>query len=296
MSGLAAAEADNPRKAIPQATKQVFWRIAFFYVVTLFLVGLIVPYTDPNLLHASGAHTKYSPFVIALNIAGIKVAPSLFNVVILLSVLSVANSCTFGSTRTIQALAEQGMAPKIFRWVDKSGRPVACVVLQLVFGLLAFINEATASSDFFTWLLSLSGLGFFFVWFSICVSHIRFRAGWKAQGRSLDELPYKATFGIYGSWAGAGLNILCLIAQFYVALFVSLGHHFRFDTIANSLAARWWWCWHSEEFLRSISRLPGRPCPVAWMENIHQGRIPIHPGKGHGYPDRTAGRHRGHRR
>jgi amino acid transporter len=37
--GLAAAEAENPRKSIPTANKQVFWRISFFYVVSLFMVG-----------------------------------------------------------------------------------------------------------------------------------------------------------------------------------------------------------------------------------------------------------------
>ena len=72
--GLAAAEAENPRKSIPQATKQVFWRISFFYIVSLFVLGLIVPFNDPNLLNAtSGADSRYSPFVIAIRLAGIKV-------------------------------------------------------------------------------------------------------------------------------------------------------------------------------------------------------------------------------
>jgi len=65
----------------------------------------------------------------------------------------------------------------------------------------------------------LSGLANFFIWGSICLAHIRFRAGWQTQGHSLDELPYKASFGVIGSWIGLGLNILCLIASFYVALF-----------------------------------------------------------------------------
>lgn len=220
--GLCAAEAANPKKAIPAATRQVFWRITFFYVVGLFILGLVVPSDDPNLLNASGANTKYSPFVIAINLAGIKGLPSVFNAVITISVLSVANSCSFGSTRTLQALALRGMAPKIFAYVDKAGRPIPCIILQLVFGLLAFINEATAGTTFFTWLLSLSGLANFFIWGSICLSHIRFRRGWALQGHSLNELPYKASFGVWGSYLGLFLNILCLIAQFYVALFVSL--------------------------------------------------------------------------
>lgn len=43
LTGLAAAEAANPIKSIPLATKQVLWRITFFYVVALLMIGLIVP-------------------------------------------------------------------------------------------------------------------------------------------------------------------------------------------------------------------------------------------------------------
>lgn len=163
LAGLAAAEAANPLKAIPLATKQVFWRITFFYVVGLFILGLIVPSNSDVLLDSSGANTKASPFVLAIELAGIKGLPSVFNAVITISVLSVANSCAFGSTRTMQALALKGMAPKFLQYVDKHGRPIPCVLIQLAFGLLAFVNEATAGATFFNWLLALSGLANFFM-------------------------------------------------------------------------------------------------------------------------------------
>ncbi|KAJ4391659.1 hypothetical protein N0V93_005278 [Gnomoniopsis smithogilvyi] len=219
--GLAAAESDNPRKAIPQATKQTFWRIFFFYVVNLFIVGLIIRSDDSRLEGASGANTKASPFVLAIQDAGIKVLPSIFNAVITLAVISVANSCTFGSTRTIQAMAERGMAPKFFAYVDGKGRPIWCVVLQIAFGLLAFIGLASDQGTIFTWLLSLSGLSYLFVWGSICATHIRFRYAWKAHGYSLDQIPYKPTCGIWGSWIGLVLSVLCLIATFYSSLYPS---------------------------------------------------------------------------
>ena len=57
MVGLAAAESENPRKSLPRATKQVFWRISIFYIVTLFLIGLIVPFNHPRLL---GSHFDQS--------------------------------------------------------------------------------------------------------------------------------------------------------------------------------------------------------------------------------------------
>ena len=217
--GLAAAEAADPRKSLPTATKQVFWRIAFFYIVSLFMVGLIVPSNNEDLLGASNSNTKASPFVLAIKLANVKGLPSVMNAVITISVISVANSCTFGSTRTMQALAARGMGPKFLAYIDKSGRPLWCVVIQICFGFLAYINEAKKGSVIFTWLLSLSGLSYFFVWGSINLAHIRFRAGWKAQGHTLDELPFQAQFGVGGSYVGFSLNVLALIATFYSSLF-----------------------------------------------------------------------------
>lgn len=35
----------------------------------------------------------------------------------------------------------------------------------------------------------------------------------------MDELPFRAAFGVWGSWVCLVINVLCLIAQFYVALY-----------------------------------------------------------------------------
>ena len=184
--------------------------------------------------------------------------PSIFNAVITVSVISVANSATYASTRTLQALASKGMAPKLFAYIDKKGRPIASIILQLIFGLLAFANEATAGDEVFTWLLSLSGLMDFFVWGSICGAHIRFRQGWKARGNSMDEIPYLAPFGIIGSWIGMSLNFLCLVAQFYVALFVSGPFPSLLQSLVRtnelSTLAPWWPLLGSRKLLRGIPR------------------------------------------
>ena len=177
LTGLAAAEADNPRKEIPKAANQVIYRIGIFYCINLLLVGLIVPATA-DLLSGSGAESRYSPFVVAIKLAGIKVLPSIFNAMILVSVLSVANSCTFASTRTFQALAQHGMGPKMFAYIDRKGRPIVVTVLQLLFGCLAFLNLDPNGGTIFNWLLSLSGLSSFFIYGSVAVAHIRFRMAW----------------------------------------------------------------------------------------------------------------------
>ncbi|KAK7510613.1 putative amino acid permease [Phyllosticta citriasiana] len=214
--GLAAAETANPRKSLPTAVKQVFWRITLFYIVSLTLIGLLVPYNDERLLSgSSSADATASPFVIAIKNAGIDGLPSVMNVVIMIAVLSVGNSSIYGSSRTLAALAEQGQAPKILAYIDRKGRPMVGILLSSVLGFLAFIASSPAEGDVFDWLLAISGLSSIFTWGSICFAHIRFRRGWAAQGHTLDELAFRSQPGVYGSWIGFGFNVLVLIAQFW---------------------------------------------------------------------------------
>lgn len=218
--GLAAAEAANPRKTLPTAIKQVFWRICLFYMVALTLVSVLVPYGDRRLLGSSSTDAKASPFVIAINNARISVLPSIMNVVILISVLSVGNSSIYGSSRTLAALAEQGQAPRFLAYIDREGRPLMAIIVASVIGLLCYVvagGQETANTAL-NWLYSLSGLSSLFTWGSICLAHIRFRDAWKKQGHTLSELAFTSQVGVIGSWIGFLLNVLVLIAQFWTAI------------------------------------------------------------------------------
>ena len=216
--GLAAAETANPRKSLPTAVKQVFWRIALFYVVSLTLVGLLVPYNDHRLIGSSASDAKASPFVIAIQNAGIKIIPSIMNVVIMIAVISVGNSAVYGSSRTLAALAEQGQAPTIFAYIDKQGRPIVAILLASALGFLAFLAASSKEEDAFLWMQALSGLSSIFTWGSICLAHIRFRRAWRMQGRKLEELAFRSQAGVVGSWVGFLFNVLVLIAQFWTGI------------------------------------------------------------------------------
>ncbi|KAB8206617.1 amino acid permease/ SLC12A domain-containing protein [Aspergillus parasiticus] len=227
--GLAAAETKHPQKTLPTATKQVLWRVTIFYIVNLLIVGLNVPYNSPQLLgsgdaaSSAGVSANASPFVLAIQDAGIHVLPSIINAVVLISSLSVANSSTFASTRTLQALAADGGAPSFFAYIDKAGRPLAPIALQVLFGFLAYLQFASSGLTIFNWLLSIAGVSTVMMNLSINMAHIRFRLALKAQNRSTDEIPWKSTLGTVGSSIGAFLSAIALVAMFYSALYAPGG-------------------------------------------------------------------------
>lgn len=137
------------------------------------------------------------------------------NVVILIAVLSVGNSAVFGSSRTLAALADQGQAPRIFSYIDRKGRPLIAICFAAFVGLIAFVADTGHQDVVLDWLLALSGLSSILTWGSICLSHIRFRDAWKAQGHSLDELAFESQPGVIGSWIGFLFNCVILLAQFW---------------------------------------------------------------------------------
>lgn len=212
--GLAAAESRNPAKAMPSAIKQVFWRITLFYILGLFFVGLLIPDNDPALLSAGDFNDpKASPFVLVGKYAGLRGFDHFMNLTILVSVLSIGVSGVYGGSRTLTALAQQGYAPKIFTYIDKSGRPLFSVISLILFGFIAYVSLSTSGATVFTWLQAISGLAALFTWGSVCVAHIRFRKAWAYHGHTLDEIPFRAAGGVWGSWLGLFLVIIVLMAQ-----------------------------------------------------------------------------------
>lgn len=185
--------------------------------MSILIVGLIVPSDNPRLLGDSGDPST-SPFVIAIEDAGIRGLNTVMNIVILISVMSVANSSFFGSSRVLAALAEQKQAPSILRYIDRKGRPLVAVAISAGFGLLAYLGTGMSAEDVLNWLIALSGLSSIFTWGSICYAHIRFRKAWALNGHSLDELVYRSPVGVWGSWVALAMFLLILVLQLWVAI------------------------------------------------------------------------------
>ncbi|KAF4497644.1 amino acid transport GAP1 [Fusarium agapanthi] len=219
MVGLAAAETSNPKKSIPAAVKQVFWRISLFYILSILLIGLLVPYNEPRLLGAKyGSDAAASPFVIAIEMSGSEVLPDIMNAVILISLISVGNTAVYAASRTLAALAEQSLAPKMFAYIDRTGRPLVAIICCGLLGLLAFTANSKIHNEIFNWLLAISGLSTLFTWSSICVCHIRFRKAWQLSGYNVSQLAFRSQVGVWGSWVALAAYGTVLVLQIWVAI------------------------------------------------------------------------------
>lgn len=217
---LSASYMRNPKKSIETAMKVIFYRIMLFYFVSIIVVGLLVPYNSNELMGSSDSTgAPVSPYVIAIQTYGVKVVPHIINAVILIAVLSVGNSALYSSSRTFYSLAQQGMAPKWFDYVDRNDRPIRAMLVSSIIGIFSFIASYEKQESVFTWLLSLSGLSALFTWTTICMSHVRFRAGMKAQGYGLNELGYVCKTGVWTSYIAIVVNILIFVAHFWISLF-----------------------------------------------------------------------------
>lgn len=211
---VAACETKHPRRNIPKAVRRTFWRILFFYVFGVLAIGVLVPYNDPSLKAALVTGAKGaagSPWVIAIQNAGIRGLPHIINAVILSSAWSCGNSFAYAGSRNLYALAISGSAPKIFAKCTKRGIPLYAVMTVCAFGLLSFLNVGRSSTVVFGWFVSITTVSGLFNWLTLGISYIRFSKGLAAQGISRDQLPFQGYFQPYAAYYTVGMSIFFIL-------------------------------------------------------------------------------------
>ncbi|MEC0117769.1 amino acid permease [Paenibacillus apiarius] len=219
--GVAAGESENPRESVPRAIRQVFWRILLFYILAIFVIAIIIPYTHPSLLASDLNDINTSPFTLVFEKAGFAFAAAVMNAVILSSVLSAGNSGMYASTRVLWVLAKEGKAPKFLAKLNKRGIPINALLLTTAVGMLAFLASFFGDGVVYLWLLNASGMCGFIAWLGIAVSHYRFRRAFVKQGHDLKELPYRARFFPFGPVFAFTLCMIVILGQNYQAF---IGH------------------------------------------------------------------------
>ncbi|KAI0343336.1 general amino acid permease 1 [Trametopsis cervina] len=193
LAAVAASETRSPRRNISRAIRRAFFRILIFYILGILITGMLVPYNDPDLLQSSGTAAQ-SPYVIAMNRAGIKVLPHIVNACIFTSAFSAGNSYIYASSRVLYGLALRGQAPRILTYCTKNGLPLYAVIVTSLFAWLAFMNISNSAEKVFTWLVNLSTVAGYFSWFGMNLTFIFFYRGMKAQGFDRKKLTYYGPF------------------------------------------------------------------------------------------------------
>ncbi|KAF9911904.1 hypothetical protein EC991_001808 [Linnemannia zychae] len=220
--GITAGESANPAKAVPRAIRHTFWRIMLFYILTIMVIGLVIPWTDENLLNSTFASVSeaapIAPFTIIFKMANLPGADHAINAVLLTAVLSAGQSAFYASTRTLMAMGREGKMPAIFGRVNSRGVPLYSLAVVTLVASIAFVADVVGSGVVFTWLVNLTGMSALLTWLSISVIHLRFRAAFKAQGRSVKDLPYVAPFFPYSCYISILLALMILFLQGYQAV------------------------------------------------------------------------------
>lgn len=215
---VAATETKNPRRAVPMAIRQTFWRILFVYMGSAFFYGVTCPSNAEGLIGGAGNKALQSPMTIAIQQAGWYGGWNLVNAFIFVTCLSACNSSIYIGSRTLLYMGQNRKAPKILGWTDRRGVPIPAILFTNACGALSMMNISTGAGAAYQYIVNLSGVSTFLVWGGISFIHIRFRAGWKAQGHSPDELPYKSMLYPFNAYFGLAACIFLALVQGWTSL------------------------------------------------------------------------------
>jgi len=147
--GIAADETERQRETLPKSVRRVSYRIIFYYVGAVFVLGLNVSANDPVLKANVDDPTRSysSPFVLMVQRAGIPGLAHVINAVALIAALSVANANLYVTSRTLYALAREGQAPRIFEMKNRYDVPSAALAVSALPAALAFLSLHVTSNN-----------------------------------------------------------------------------------------------------------------------------------------------------
>ncbi len=210
---IAAAESPDPGRSIAKATNSVIMRIAVFFVGSIFLLAVILPWNSAEL--------AASPYVAAFRQMGIPYADHIMNAVVLTAVLSCLNSGLYTSSRMLFVLAARREAPVGLMSVNSRGVPMAAILASSVVGFLCVIAAAVSPETVFSFLLNSSGAIILFVYLLIAVSQIILR-----RRTAEDKLTVKM-------WLFPVLSILVVAAILAVLLQMAIQEDVRIQLILS---------------------------------------------------------------
>ncbi len=188
--GTAAGEAQNPREVLPRAINSVMWRIALFYVGSVVLLVLLLPWTA----YKAGV----SPFVTVFETLGVPGIGTAMNIVVLTAALSSLNSGLYSTGRVLRSLAMGGSAPPFVGRMNAAKVPYGGIVVTLVVYLFGVGLNYLVPSEVFEIVLNIASLGILSTWGFIVVCQMMLR---RAVDRGeIEAGDFRMPFAPFTSW------------------------------------------------------------------------------------------------
>ncbi|PEZ81651.1 MULTISPECIES: amino acid permease [Bacillaceae] len=206
---VTAGEAKDPDIAVPKALKATVFRLATFYVLTIGIMLMIVPWQSAGI--------DKSPFVRVMEILNIPGASGIMNFIILTAAISAMNSQLYASTRMIFSLSEQKQAPALFQKVSNKGVPVMALLISTLGIFLAAGVKVLLPDTSYAFMMGISMFGAIFTWFMVFISHLFFRKRWEKSGGR--KLPVKMYGFPYLTILGAILLFALTVSTWFTGPF-----------------------------------------------------------------------------
>ncbi len=182
--GTTAGETEDPRKVMPKAIRTVVFRLLVFYVGSVLLLTLLLPYTA----YKAGE----SPFVTFFGSIGVEGADIVMNLVVLTAVLSSLNAGLYSTGRILHSMAVSGSAPAALAKMNKAGVPYGGIAVTAVVTVLGVILNAIVPSEAFEIALNLAALGIICAWGVIVLCQLKL---WHLSRQGKMQRPDFSMFG-----------------------------------------------------------------------------------------------------
>ena len=188
--GTAAGECKDPQNMVPKAINSVIWRIGLFYVGSVVLLVLLLPW--------NAYQAGQSPFVTFFSKLGVPYIGDVMNMVVLSAALSSLNSGLYSTGRILRSMSMGGSAPKFMSKMSKQQVPYAGILVTLGIYVIGVVLNYYVPSQVFEIVLNVASLGIIASWAFIVVCQMKLRQAIR-QGKA-DEVSFKLPGAPFTSW------------------------------------------------------------------------------------------------
>ena len=199
--GTAAGETANPEKVMPKAINTVIIRIAVFYVGSLVLLSLLLPYSA----YSAGE----SPFVTFFGSIGVQGMDVVMNLVVLTAALSSLNAGLYSTGRIMRSMSLNGSAPKFAGRMNKAGVPYGGIVITAVVAVFGVVLNAVVPAKAFEIVLNFAAIGIIASWAMIVLCQMALVKS--AKRGEKDRPSFRMPFTPVSGWVTLGFLALVLV-------------------------------------------------------------------------------------